>query len=267
MEISAHLVRDLREKTGAGMMDCKKALVESEGDIEKAIDFLRKSGIAKAEKKSGRAVKDGKVIALVENGRGAILEVLCETDFVATNEKFLAYIQATVGRVLSMDADGDVSQKVQESEKENLVSMIATIGENMQIRRVARWKTPGRIDSYLHMGGRIGVMIDVEGEGQENDALLHDICMHIAAFRPQYASPSEIPADIIAKEKEIASAQVAGKPANIVDKIVQGKVEKWYSEVCLTRQPWMRDDKTCLEKLCPKLKVRRFVRWEIGEEV
>lgn len=265
MAISASMVKDLRDKTGAGMMDCKKALVEAGGDMEKAIDVLRKSGIAKAEKKSGRAVKEGKIITCIEGGKGAMVEVLCETDFVATNEKFIDYISGVAKRTLAVEGNGCVSEKVQESEKDGLVSMIATIGENMQIRRVAKWETAGKIASYLHMGGRIGVMVDVEGECDEQ--FLNDLCMHIAAFRPEYICPDCVSAEVIQKEREIASAQMAGKPADIIDKIVNGKINKWYSEVCLVRQPWIKDDKSCMEKVNPKVKVNRFLRWEIGEEL
>lgn len=264
-EITAEMVKNLRDATGAGMMDCKKALAEAKGDFQGAVDALRKSGIAKAEKKSGRATKEGKIISVTTGKTGAMLEILCETDFVAKNEKFQAFIKETAERTLKVAGNGDLSAKVQEIEKDTLVSMIATIGENMQIRRAAKWESSGTVASYLHLGGRIGVMIDVEGEADK--ALLNEICMHIAAFRPQYISSADIPADAIAKEKEIAAAQVVGKPAQIVEKIVMGKISKWYSDVCLMNQPWIKDDKTCLEKVNPKLKVNRFVRWEVGEEI
>ncbi|MFA6103351.1 MAG: translation elongation factor Ts [Victivallaceae bacterium] len=265
MAITAEMVKELRDKTGAGMMDCKKALTEADGDLEKAIDNLRKSGIAKAEKKSGRTTKEGKIISCIKGNKGAMVEVLCETDFVASNEKFKNYISAIVERTLNVDGDGCVSEKVQEIEKDGLVTMVATIGENMQIRRAAKWETAGRIASYLHMGGRIGVMIDVEGE--TDDAFLNDICMHIAAFRPTYICSKCIPEDVIKREQEIAAAQVVGKPENIVAKIVEGKINKWYSDVCLVNQPWIKDDKSSIAKLKPNLKVKRFVRWEVGEEI
>ena len=143
--------------------------------------------------------------------------------------------------------------------------MIATIGENMQVRRAARWESNGVVASYLHQGGRIGVMIDVEGD--DDQELLNDICMHIAAFKPQFIASEDIPDEVIAKEKEIAAAQMAGKPAEIIDKIVIGKINKWYSEVCLLQQPWVRDDKSSLSKLKPNLQVKRFLRWEVGEEL
>lgn len=265
MAITAEMVKELRDKTGAGMMDCKKALTDANGDLEAAIDNLRKSGIAKAEKKSGRTTKEGKITSCIKDNKGALVEVLCETDFVASNDKFKSYITGLVERVLDVEGNGCVSEKVQAIEKDNLVALVATIGENMQIRRAASWQTAGKIASYLHMGGRIGVMIDVEGE--TDAAFLNDLCMHIAAFRPAYICPKCIPADAINKEREIAAVQVIGKPENIVAKIVEGKINKWYSEVCLVQQPWIKDDKTCVSKLKPNLKVNRFVRWEVGEEL
>jgi len=263
--ITADVVKKLRDMTGAGMMDCKRALTEAGGDMDKAVDFLRKSGIAKAEKKSARATKEGKVACLVNGSGAAMIEVLCETDFVAKNEKFANYVDGVLARTVAADGDGCVTEKVQAAEKDGLVAMIATIGENMQIRRAARWTSSDKIATYVHMMGRIGVMVEVAGESDEE--FLKDICMHIAAFRPAYIDSSAIPAETIAHEKEIAAAQLAGKPANMIDKIVMGKINKWFTEVCLVNQPWIKDDKTSLAKLKPALKVKRFLRWEIGEEL
>ncbi len=265
--ITAAMVKELRDKTDAGMMDCKKALAETDGDMSAAIEYLRKTGAAKAEKRSGKTVKEGKIFAMVDGKVGIMTELLSETDFVAKNEKFGAFVVDATKRVLagSKGLDGDISAKAQEIEKENIINLIAVIGENIQLRRAYRFETAGEIAVYLHLGGKIGVMLDVEGESTPE--LLNDICMHIAAFKPPYVRPEEVPADSLAKEKEIAAAQVVGKPANIVDKIVSGKINKWYSDVCLVKQPWIRDDKTCLEKVAPKLKVKRFIRWEVGQEL
>jgi len=263
--ITADMVKELRDKTGAGMMDCKKALTQSEGDIEKAIDFLRKSGIAKAEKKSGRATKEGKAFMLIEGKTATMVEVLCETDFAASNEKFTGFVNDILARTMKLEGNGDVTEKVQENEKENLVEKISVIGENIQIRRAARWETAGQIGSYLHQGGRVGVIVDVEGDCDQT--LLGEICMHIAAFRPQYICPACVAPEVIEKEKEIAAAQLKDKPANMIEKIVMGKINKWYTEVCLVKQPWIKDDKTSLEKLNPNIKVKRFLRWEVGEEL
>jgi len=265
--ITAALVKELRDKTDAGMMDCKKALSETNGDMAAAIEYLRKAGITKAEKRSGKAVKEGKISSLVSGKAAIMVEILSETDFVASNDKFKGYVQSATESVLKGTAgsDGDVSEKAQALEKDNLVNLIAVIGENIQLRRAHRFETAGTIATYLHLGGKIGVMLDVEGESTPE--FLNDICMHIAAFKPSYVRPEEIPAEAVAKEKEIAAAQVVGKPANIVDKIVIGKIQKWYGDVCLVKQPWIRDDKTTIEKAAPKLKVKRFIRWEVGQEL
>ena len=262
-EVSPQLVKDLREKTGAGMMDCKRALAEAKGNLETAVDILRKSGIAKAEKKSGRSVKEGSIVAKVSPEAGALVEVLCETDFVAKNDKFKEYSLQVAGKVLSLDVSGDVSEKINEVEKQSIVSIVATIGENIQVRRAVRWS--GKCSSYLHMGGRIGVMIQYEGEASQ--AELSDICMHIAAFNPTYVSSDEISGTLIAKEKEIHTAQLAGKPAQMIEGILKGKLAKWYKEVCLNDQPWMRDDKMSVKQANPKVDVKKFIRWQVGEEV
>jgi len=264
-EISAKIVKDLRDMTGAGMMDCKKALVAANGNVEDAIDNLRKAGIAKAEKKSGRATKEGRIVSSVSGNTGVLLEALCETDFVNKNEKFIEYVDNVLARVSEMPEEGDVTEAVAEMEKDNLTDLIAKIGENMQLRRAVRWISKGTCASYLHMGGRIGVMIDVEGDATEE--ALNDICMHIAAFKPEYVNPEEMPEKVMAKEKEIAAGQVEGKPAEIIDKIVMGKISKWYNEVCLTKQPWIRDDKQSVEKANPGVTIKRFLRWELGEEL
>lgn len=263
--ISATMVKSLRDKTGAGMMDCKRALVDANGDIDIAMDNLRKAGIVKAEKKSSRAVKEGKILSSIIDGQGVLIEVLCETDFVATNPKFIKYVGDTATSLLKIDTDGDISAIAQEQENDTIIGMISTIGENMQLRRAVNWKSNGKIASYLHMGGRIGVMIDVEGETDEQ--FLTDICMHIAAFKPEFISSDEISESAIEKEKEIAKAQLVGKPEEIIDKILVGKINKWFSEVCLNNQPWIKDDKSSLSKLKPNVKVKRFIRWEMGEEL
>lgn len=263
MEINANLVKELREKTGAGLMDCKKALAEAKGDIQEAIHVLRKSGIAKAEKKSGRTAKEGCVASKIFKDAGVIVEVLCETDFVAKNEKFRDYVQQVVEKTATLKEEGNVDRKINETEKDNLLSMVATIGENIQIRRAIRWI--GNCASYLHMGGRVGVMIQYEGTAESS--ALNDICMHIAAFNPQYVCADCIPADVIAKEKEIHSAQLVGKPAEMMEKIIIGKLAKWHKEVCLNDQPWIRNDKISVREANPTVKVKRFVRWQVGEDV
>ena len=262
-QISAKLVKELREKTGAGMMDCKRALTEADGIISDAVDVLRKSGIAKAEKRAGRTANEGTVASKITDEAGVLAEFLCETDFVAKNKKFIAYANEIVEKIDKIGEEGDLSEKINELEKDSIISMIATVGENMQLRRAIRWT--GKCASYLHMGGRIGVMIEIEGETDKT--ALADICMHIAAFNPQYVSPDEIPATVIEKEKEIHSAQLAGKPAAMIEKILVGKLAKWYKEVCLNKQPWVRDDKVSTEQANSNIKIKRFVRWQVGEEL
>lgn len=267
--ITAKMVSDLREKTGAGMMDCKKALVAADGDMDLAIENLRKSGAAKAEKKSGRATNQGKVLTAIDGKKAAIVEILCETDFAAKTDKFINLVEGVAKNMLTREGNGDVTVATQEVEKTNLTDHIGVIGENMQIRRAAKWEaTEGEFVSYHHDGGRVSVLVEVEGAS--DPALLNDICLHIAAFNPRYIASSDVPAEVIAKEKEIAAAadpKLANKPAAMLDKILAGKINKFYTEVCLMNQPWVRDDKTCLAKLCPSLKVKRFVRWEVGEEL
>ncbi|MBN2450762.1 MAG: elongation factor Ts [Lentisphaeria bacterium] len=264
--ISASMVKDLREKTGVGMMDCKRALEAAGGDMEAAIEHLRKAGIAKAEKRAGKTAREGRILSAVAGDTGVLAELLCETDFVAKTDEFQALAASIAKKALDEFAeDGDISASVAASVAERMTEVIGRIGENMQVRRVLRWVGEGRLGIYRHMGGRIAVMADVVGEPEAS--LLNDICMHIAAFSPQFTCPDQVPAGVIAKEREIAAAQVAGKPANIVDKIVEGKINKWYTETCLSHQPWVRDDKTCLAKLVPAVRVRRFVRWQVGEEL
>ena len=264
--ITAQMVKVLRDKTGAGMMDCKRALTEADGDTQKAIDLLRKSGIAKAAKKADRVTNEGCVVSLIEGGTAVLAEILCETDFVSRNATFREFVEGVVARALAnSDTDGDITDAVREAEKGAVGELVGSIGENIQIRRVTRWTTDGQLGSYIHMGGKIGVLTDIGGPADSE--LINDVCMHVAAFSPRYVDESEVPGDLLAKEKEIAAAQVAGKPAAILDKIVMGKISKWHSEVCLSRQPWLRDDKKCLAKVAPQVTVKRFLRWQMGEEL
>jgi len=268
MEVTAAMVKELREKTGAGMMDCKKALDEAKGDMNGAVDCLRKSGAAKAEKKAAtRTAKEGLIFSCIDGKVGALVEVLCETDFVAKNDRFNAYGNELAKRVAAMAGrDGDLAADVIAVEKTNIIDLINAIGEKIEIRRVLRWEAQDERQVVFynhHLKSKIVVMIEMAGEGAKGN----DICMHIAAYSPQYIIPSDVPADVIAREKDIAAAQVVGKPANMVEKIVEGKIAKWYGDVCLLKMPWILDDKTCLEKLAPKLTVRRMLRWTVGEGV
>ena len=202
MNITAKMVADLREKTGAGMMDCKKALVAADGDMELAIENLRKSGVAKAEKKSGRATEQGKVWTKINGNEAAIVEMLCETDFAAKTDRFGQLVTDVATAALKAGGDGCIAEAVNEAAKDVLTNAIATIGENMQIRRAVRYQggDNSSFAGYHHMDGRVSVLVEFEGE--VSDELKKDICMHIAAFSPRYVGSEDVPAEVIAKEKE-----------------------------------------------------------------
>lgn len=274
MNISAALVKDMRERTGLGMMECKKALTEAGGDIEAAIDLMRKAGAARADKKAGRTAADGAIILSASaDGRSvALTEVNSETDFVAKDAGFLAFAQAVGARVLS-DAPADVEQlsalaldgaTIEETRQQ----LVAKIGENIRVRRFVRRQTQaGVIGSYLH-GSRIGVLVELEGGDL---ALARDIAMHVAASRPLCVSAAEIPADVLAREKEIYDAQAAesGKPEDIRARMVEGRIRKYAAEVTLLGQPFVKDPETTVEQLLKKAgaKVLGFDRLEVGEGI
>ena len=272
MEITAALVKELRERTGAGMMECKKALVEMKGDIDAAAEHMRKTGMAKADKKAGRAAAEGLVV-IRTSGDGktvAMVEVNCETDFVAKDENFRNFVDAIADKVLAakpadldallaMPLEGGLS--VEDSRK----ALIARIGENMNVRRFVLINAKGKISSYMH-GTRIGVVVDLEGG---NDELGKDIAMHIAASKPVCVDESGVSQDLIQKEKEIytAQAQDSGKPADIIEKMVMGRVQKFLKEITLLGQPFVKDPDQTIDKLLKgaKAKVATFVRYEVGE--
>ena len=266
--ITAKMVSELREKTGAGMMDCKKALTAADGDMELAIENLRKSGVAKAEKKSGRSTNQGKVWTKVAADSAVIIEMLCETDFAAKTPKFAALIDSLLDGAAAC-GEGDISAALNDAQQAVITSHIATIGENMQLRRAQKWQGNGStFASYHHMDGRVSVMVEVEGESDAE--FLNDLCLHIAAFNPRYISRDDVPAEVIAKEKEIAAAadpKLANKPAEMLEKILSGKMNRFFAENCLVEQAWVKDDKTTMAKLKPNAKVKRFVRWAVGEEL
>ena len=230
--ITAELVKELREKTGAGMMDCKKVLTETDGDMEKAAELLRERGIAKAAKKSDRIAAEGLVYTYVTDDKkvGAVVEVNAETDFVAKNEEFRTFVANVAEQIAKQnpkDVEDLLNQKsIQEPDKtvgEVLTNKIATIGENMSIRRFARFETTGLVESYVHGDGKIGVLVNLEGGDSE---LAKDICMQIAAARPEYLNREAVPAEKVEKEMEILKAQAMneGKPAEIAEKMVQGRI-------------------------------------------
>ncbi len=273
--ITASQVKELREKTGAGMMDCKKVLTETNGDEEKAIELLRERGIAKAAKKSDRIAAEGLVETYIsEDGKvGVVVEVNAETDFVAKNEEFRNFV-ADVAKQVAKENPADVEalleqKSIAEPEKtvrEVLTNKIATIGENMSIRRFVRFETNNLLESYIHGDGKIAVLVEMENGTPE---LAKDVCMQIAAARPEFLDRASVPADRLAKEMEILKAQAMneGKPAEIAEKVVQGRINKFYSEVCLVEQEFVKDSDIKVGKLVESkgAKIVRFARFEKGE--
>ncbi|MBW7930402.1 MAG: elongation factor Ts [Gammaproteobacteria bacterium] len=274
MSIAASTVKELRERTGAGMMECKKALVETGGDIEAALEILRTRGQAKADKKASRVAAEGRVeLMLSDDGRrGLVMEVNCETDFVARDEGFLAFAQEAATLALSQ-APADVAAlmalpragggSLEDLRKE----LVAKIGENITVRRFELVEAAGELGSYVH-GTRIGVLVDVTGGDEE---LRRDLAMHIAASRPQCLTPEEVPAEVLERERRILGEQAAGegKPAEIVAKMVEGRVRKFLGEITLLGQPFVKDPETSVGKLLQSRKagVRRMVRLEVGEGI
>ena len=275
--VTASLVKELREKTGAGMMDCKKVLTETDGDMEKAIELLRERGIAKAAKKSDRVAAEGIVAAYVADGAklGSVVEVNSETDFVAKNEEFQKFVSDiakqiadknpdTVEELLAQKSISDDTKTVQEV----LTDKIATIGENISIRRFARYETNGLVEKYIHGDGKIGVLVEMENGNAE---LAKDICMQIAAAKPEYLDRNSVPEERVNKEMEILKVQAMneGKQAQIAEKIVQGRIGKFYSEICLVDQAFVKDpDKKVSDLLkSNNAKIVRFERFEKGEGI
>jgi elongation factor Ts len=274
MTITAETVKTLRERTGAGMMECKKALVETGGDLDAAAEIMRKAGLAKADKKAARIAAEGAlVIATGADGRTAALaEVNCETDFVARQPEFQAFAQQVAEAALGASAsepeavaglrlaDGDTVEDTRRK-------LIARIGENITVRRVGHMSAPTRIGAYVH-GIRIGTLVGLQG----GDATLaRDLAMHVAAANPQYVAPEDVPAGTLAKEREILAAQAAaeGKPEAIVDKMVEGRLRKYLAEICLVGQPFVKDPDTTVAKLLQAAgaKVTGFLRYEVGEGI
>ena len=256
MAITASQVKELRERTGAGMMECKKALTETNGDIEAAIENMRKSGQAKAAKKAGRTAADGViVIALSSDGaNAAMVEVNCETDFVAKDDNFKSFAEAVGERALGnevADVEALMALPLHEGEdttiEEARQALVSKIGENMNVRRFVRAQAQGTIYSYSH-GVRIGVMVDLSGG---DEALGRDLAMHIAASNPVCVSEDEVPQDLLAKEREITEAQAkeSGKPDNIVEKMIEGRMRKYLGEITLVGQPFVKDPDTKVGKL------------------
>jgi elongation factor Ts len=273
MAITAAQVKELREMTGLGMMECKQALTEANGDQDAAIDILRKKAGAKVDKKASRIAADGAIaIAVSEDGKqGAIVEVNSETDFVAKGDEFLGF-SADIAKCILENNPNDIDALMGMASPagngtiaETREALVSKLGENMNIRRFDRFETSGLIGSYVH-GRKIGVVVVMEGG---DEALAKDIAMHVAASKPQYVNKDEVPEEVIAKEKEILveQAKQEGKPADIVEKMVVGRVNKFLNEICLLGQPFVKDPDTTVEKLLKgaNATVKHFVRFEVGE--
>ena len=275
MNITASMVKELREITGVGMMECKKALVETDGNLEVAIENLRKSGAASAAKKSGRVAADGiiKIATSDDNTTAVLVEINCETDFVAKDDNFLGFTDMVVEAALSNQSTDveslmatEVNGKSLESTRENLV---AKIGENVQVRRVQLVKAAdnGLVGSYSH-GKNIGVVVSITGG---DDELAKDLAMHVAAANPEYVSEEQVPAEQLEKEKEILMAQAenSGKPAEIIEKMMIGRIKKYLAEITLKGQQFVKDPDTSVEKLlsAKNANVVEFTRFEVGEGI
>lgn len=272
-EITAALVKELRERTGSGMMECKRALQETGGDIEMAVESMRKAGQAKADKKASRIAAEGLIVVKQASNAVAMVEVNCETDFVTKNNDFRAFTDAVAEVALHSEWAGldtllAANMANDQSVEQNRRDCIAKIGENINVRRFTRLATTnGILGSYLH-GARIGVLVELEGGDAE---LAKDIAMHIAASRPLCISADQVPAELLAKEKDIFAAQAAasGKPANIIDKMVEGRLRKYLEEITLLGQPFVKDTEQSVDKLLKSQKARvvRFERFELGEGI
>ena len=291
--ITSQMVKELREMTQAGMMDCKKALVEANGDMDKAVEWLREKGLAAAAKKAGRIAAEGVVASYITDDAkvGVVVEVNCETDFVAKTDNFINFSK-NVAKHIAManpaDVDALMAQKFVDDDTKTITDLVSdatvSIGEKISIRRFARYETDkGAVESYIHMGGKIGVLLLVENDNADSIAndtfktFYHDVALQIAAAKPTYVKKEEVPAENLAKEREILRAQALneGKPEKIVDKMVDGRIQKYYKEVCLVEQPFVKDGDKSISQLTAEvakeiganIKIVSFERFERGEGI
>ena len=272
MSISASMVKELRERTGAGMMECKRALVETDGDMDAAADLLRKSGQAKADKKASRVAADGRIVIRSNGANAVVVEVNSETDFVAKDENFVNFAESVADTALSsgttdVEAFGSETLADGRSVEAARTELIAKIGENIAVRRIAAVQSDGPIGHYTH-GAKIGAVVALEGG---DDTLAHDIAMHVAAINPTCIDETGVPAETLEHEKRIFSEQAAesGKPPEIVEKMVTGRIAKFLKEITLVGQPFVKDDKVSVGKLLEQsgARVTAFVRFEVGEGI
>ncbi len=269
----------LRAKTGAGILDCKKALTETNGDMDKAIDYLREKGIASAAKKASRIAAEGIVSAKIDGKVGALVEVNCETDFVAKGDQYKDFVMSVCDYVVNNEVK-DVEELIA-AKNDETIAATAKIGEKIAIRRFVKYTTEnGVVESYIHMGGKVGVLVEIEGcTCEKAHELAHDVALQIAAAKPLYIFKEEVPEDVIAKEKDILMAQIkndpkmASKPEQIIEKMVTGRIGKYYDENCLMFQSFIKDPSTTIAALVKKygdemgkeLTIKRFTRFEMGE--
>ena len=275
-EFTAKDVMKLREQTGAGMMDCKRALVDADGDMDKAADLLRERGIAKAAKRASKIAAEGIVYALVEGKTGVLVEVNCESDFVAKGDKFKELVEAVAKQIAAVkpaDVEALLASDMGGKTVETYIQeQVAVIGEKISVRRFTVYEAEGFIETYIHMGGTMGVMLNFTGEPTEKaKAVAHDIALHVAFAKPQYMTEAEVSAETLEKEKNILLQEVIneGKPANIAEKIVMGKIKKFYEENCLMDQKFVKDDKITIAQLLAQagagVTVKQFCFFVRGE--
>ncbi len=279
MRVSAQAVKQLREKTGVGMMDCKRALQETHGDMSKAVLYLRERGLSRAAQKASRAATEGLVATHIDaTGRcGAIVEVDCETDFVSKNEEFSAFVQrlaelAAVRRIATVEALA-AAELDQRTVQERVVDLVSKIGENISIKRVAlcELQKQGLVSGYVHLGGKLGTLVGLQtATPEQHRELGRDLALQIVASAPRYLVPAEISTEEVEQEKEIAAKKLRqeGKPDNIIPKIIAGQIDKFYNEVCLLNQPHIKEPRTSvgafLRQHAPQVEVTGFVRFQIG---
>ncbi len=265
----------LRQKTGAGILDCKKALTETNGDMDKAVDYLREKGIATAAKKASRIAAEGIVAAKIAGNTGAMVEVNCETDFVAKGEQYIGFVNGVVDYVLAHDVKN--VEELIAAKNDDTVAATAKIGEKIAIRRFEKFTAEkGMVESYIHMGGKVGVLVEIEAENvtDEVKTFAHDVALQIAAAKPLYVDKDEVPADVLEHEKEILRVQAKneGKPEKIIERMVEGRIVKYYEDFCLMNQKFVKDPEKTIAQVEKEVSakaggvsVKRFARFEMGE--
>ena len=271
-EVTPKTIKELRDSTGAGMMDCKKALLESDGDQEAAAEYLRSKGLAKADKKASRVAAEGKIAFSTKEGKAVIVEVNCETDFVGKDSSFLEFCDKVAGAAVDVDGDSVEALMAKEVDGSSLEdtrqAMVAKIGENIQVRRMAsRGGEGSTVGAYVHMN-RIGVLVELEGGDEQ---LCTDVAMHVAAMNPPYAVPEDVPQEELEKERKFLTEQAleSGKPKEIVDKMVEGRIRKYLEEICLVSQTYVKDGDKTVQKLLESkgAKMKGFTRIAVGEGI